>query len=376
MKVSQEQLTDVGQMGGAASQTEPQKHLVLVFGSRELVEEPDLLPRLRECYPGACFAGCTTAGEINASGVRDDTLVLTSLEFEDTTVRTCSVAVESMRGSEDVGLRIAEELRGDDLQYVLVLSDGTAVNGSLLVEGLREGFGEGVPFSGGLAGDGARFEKTLVLHTGGVDSQHVVGVGFYGGALRVARGSFGGWVPFGPYRTVSRSEDNIVYELDGQPALEVYCAYLGEDAANLPASGLLFPLAIEPELGTLGLIRTLLAVDREKGSLVFAGNVPEGVKVQLMHADYDQLVDGAGHAAEMSVAELGGPPDFALLISCVGRKLMMGNSVDFEVQAVAERMGSGVPCAGFYSYGEIGPFEGTGRCELHNQTMTVTALAE
>ena len=351
--------------------------LALVFGSTAHLEETSLHDRLRKCCGGAVLAGCTTAGEITAAGVEDETLTVTLLEFESTTVRTHCVKVESMDDSLAAGISLAKALRDENLAYLLVLSDGQAVNGSSLVKGIRETLPPGVPFSGGLAGDAARFEKTLTLDSDGVHARSIVGVGFYGDALQVRRGSVGGWVPFGPYRTVTKSKANVVYETDGERALDVYTAYLGDEAKDLPASGLLFPLAMAPKSGEMGLIRTLLAIDREKGSLTFAGDVPEGATVRLMHANYDQLIEGAENAADKCLANGKPDADLALLISCVGRKLMLGNDTDLEVDAVVEKLGRDVVHTGFYSYGEIGPFEGSGgECELHNQTMTITVISE
>jgi hypothetical protein len=351
-------------------------HLVLVFGSRARFEDPQLHARLRAAYPRAVLAGCSTSGEITPEGVDDDTVTVASLRFAATGVASHRVRIGSMDESRRAGESLARALSRQDLQYLLVLSDGLAVNGSSLVSGIRDTLRSGVPFSGGLAGDAARFEKTLTLDRDGIHEHSVVGVGFYGSALEVRHGSVGGWTPFGPNRTVTRSTANTVYEIDGQRALDVYGAYLGDEARDLPASGLLFPLAVAPDEGQAGLIRTLLAIDRQQGSLTFAGDVPEGTTVRLMHANYDQLVEGAECAAAECLA--GGAPDidFALLISCVGRKLLLGNNTDLEVDAVVGKLGEGICCTGFYSYGEISPAGSTGTCELHNQTMTITTLAE
>jgi hypothetical protein len=203
-----------------------------------------------------------------------------------------------------------------------------------------------------------------------------VAVGFYGDALELRTGSAGGWRPFGPVRRITRSKDNILYELDGEPALDVYRRYLGEWSKDLPGSGLLFPISLlEDERHETGLIRTLLGIDETSGSLILAGDVTEQSYARLMHADTGGLVEGARQAARSALAG-GGPADLALLFSCVGRKLVMGGRVDEEVDAVAQELGDGTILAGFYSYGEIGPHHQASECKLHNQTMTVTLLTE
>lgn len=358
--------------------THADRLLVLAFGSVSWFDRPDLGRALRDAFPNASIVGCTTAGEITHDGVFDDTLTITCAEFESTAIKTSMEHVPEMSDSESAGHRLAEALAAPDLRYVMVLSDGVAVNGSALVKGLRDDLGPDVSVSGGLAGDGGRFERTLVLHAGEVYPKAVAAVAFYGTKIRTGHGSVGGWSVFGPRRKVTKVEENVLYELDGEPVLGMYEHYLGDEARDLPGSGLLYPLAVlSDEREETGLIRTLLGVNREDGSITFAGNFDQGNSVQLMYAEDDQLIDGAAQAARYSKVN-GEPPNgtLALLISCVGRKLLLGGEVSREVQAVVGELGQNPTYAGFYSNGEISPFSPTGRCELHNQTMTVTTLSE
>jgi hypothetical protein len=237
-----------------------------------------------------------------------------------------------------------------------------------------------------LAGDGADFRKTWTLSAAGVSSTTLVAVGFYGAGIHLSHGSFGGWEPFGPARRVTRCDGNVLYELDGEPALDIYKRYLGEYARELPASGLLFPFSmLGRDHAAVGLIRTILGVDEAEGSLVLAGEIDPDGYLKLMHATPDALVDGAQRAAEFSCVSDGEAGSalgahagnrLAILVSCVGRKLVLGGRVDEEVEGVADVLGRGVAVTGFYSYGEISPVAGSGECKLHNQTMTVTVISE
>jgi hypothetical protein len=278
--------------------------------------------------------------------------------------------------SRDAGGRLAAALDAPGLRGVLVLSDGLAVNGSELAAGLRDGLPAGVQVTGGLAGDGERFTSTWVLCDGEPRTRVVAAVGLYGDAVRLGHGSRGGWDRFGPERTVTRSAGNVLYELDGRPALALYKEYLGRRAAGLPATGLLFPLEVRTPGGP-GLVRTILAVDEEEQSLTFAGDLPQGAGAQLMRASLDRLVDGAEHAAAgASTAHDGdGGPVLAISISCVGRRLVLGELCEDEVEASLAALPPGSSQVGFYSYGEIAPNGGVG-CELHNQSMTITTLSE
>ncbi|MEZ4319850.1 MAG: FIST N-terminal domain-containing protein [Myxococcota bacterium] len=348
--------------------------LVLVFGSPEHASLAGAVEALVARYPNAVVAGCSTSGEIRGTQVSDDSLAVSVTTFASTTVRHAVVEVPDPTGSADAGAELGRQLAQPGLRAVFVLSDGLGVNGSELVRGLNGALPRGVVVTGGLAGDGTRFEKTWVLAGGALRSQVVVAVGLYGEHLLVGHGSKGGWDAFGPERTITRSAGNVLFELDGKPALDLYKQYLGAKAAELPSSGLLFPLALrDPSDPGKLLVRTLLAVDEEAKSMTFAGDLPEGQLVQLMKADFDRLVDGASQAA--SIADVGTEADsLVVAVSCVGRRLVLGERLEEELEAIRDVV-STENIVGFYSYGELSPF-GQGACDLHNQTMTLTVFTE
>ena len=350
--------------------------LVLAFGGVEPLRAAALA--LAQAFPDAQRVGCSTAGEISQQGVQDANLVVTALQFDATRVVQFSTVLASMEDSAAAGKRLAQGLPPEGLRAVLIFGQGVKINGSAVLVGMTEVLGTTVPITGGLAGDGGAFIQTWVLDNQGVSDNRLCCVGLYGNRLQFAHGSFGGWSPFGPARKVTRSDNNVLYELDGESALAVYKRYLGEHAKGLPASGLLFPFAMVGEdHSEVGLIRTILAVDEAAGSLTLAGNIDPDGYLKLMHASTDALVDGAEAAAEAAKAMHGNAGDsLALLVSCVGRKLVMGGRVDEEVEAVGDVLGRSATLAGFYSYGEISPFAPAVECKLHNQTMTITTLSE
>lgn len=352
--------------------------LVLLFGSTALLAQPS--PWLRDvgaAYPGAHHFGCSTAGEIAGTKVVDDSLVATAVWFEGSTVAGAKTTIDAAEESFDAGARLARGLAREGLVHVLVLSEGVGVNGSQLVRGLASELPPGVTVTGGLSGDGARFDHTYVIWDGPPERRTVAVVGLYGSRLRVGYGSLGGWDSFGRERLITRSSGNVLYELDGRSALDLYKQYLGEHARELPASALLFPLSLRLGPGEEPVVRTILGVDEARQSMTFAGDVPVGARAQLMKANFDRLIDGATGAASASQQALGSATtDLALLISCVGRKVVLKQRIEEEVEAVRDVLGEGAVLAGFYSYGEISPFTPGARCELHNQTMTITTLSE
>ncbi|MCF3650503.1 FIST signal transduction protein [Synoicihabitans lomoniglobus] len=353
----------------------PSPQLILVFGAGDVLRHAAARAELRSRFPGAEIAGCSTAGEIAGRVVSDGGAVALAVEFGSTRVRGVSQRISQVQDSERVGEELAASLRADDLAHVLILSDGLQVNGAALARGLRAGLPAAVSATGGLAGDGPRFAETTVLYGDEASTGLVVAIGLYGSNLEVRWGSAGGWEAFGPKRLVTRAEDNVLFELDGQPALALYKTYLGDRADGLPATGLLFPLELLPETDAEpSVVRTILAMDEAAQSLTFAGDVPEGRQVRLMKSTIDKLIWGAEQAAE--VVEPTCPVEVALLVSCVGRRLLLDQRVEEEIEAVMTELGNPRGAVGFYSYGEIGPAGLAHGCNLHNQTMTLTTLAE
>lgn len=358
-------------------------HLVTVFGAVSLLGDSGLAGRLKAAFPGALIVGCSTAGEIFGTRVSDETLSVTAVRFENSVVKGAQLELARAVDSFDAGQRLARALAPSiqaggetlPLAHVLIFSDGLKVNGSSLARGLASELPSATGVTGGLAGDGARFQKTLVFCDGPARSDAVVAVGFYSRRLKIGFGSQGGWDPFGPERLITRSNHNVLYELDGQSVLGLYKQYLGSHAEDLPAAGLLFPLSLRGEDGAPGLVRTLLSISEAEQSMTFAGDLPEGAYARLMKANRDRLIDGAVGAAKICL-QSAGAPELALLISCVGRKLVFKQRVEEEVEGVRGVLGSQAALTGFYSYGEICPFVPGGRCELHNQTMTITTFSE
>jgi hypothetical protein len=359
-----------------ASLTAIQPNLLLAFGSVDLLR--GIAPELAALFPEARRLGCSTAGEISADGVADGTCVLTAIRFDKTTLVEAATPLSGMDDSRAAGGRLSAQLPKEGLRAVLIFGQGVQINGSALLAGMTDILGSAIPITGGLAGDGGAFQQTWVLDDSGAHSDTLVALGLYGAHLNFCHGSFGGWSPFGPARKVTRSAGNVLFELDGEPALGVYKRYLGDHAAGLPASGLLFPFAmLGKDHDEVGLIRTILGVDETDGSLTLAGEIDPDGYLKLMHASTDALVDGAEAAAEAARLMLSGDGQgLVLLVSCVGRKLVMGGRVDEEVEAVGEVFGKGALLTGFYSYGEISPFSPSLECKLHNQTMTVTYIGE
>lgn len=352
--------------------------LLLLFSSTQILKSGDIAKTIHETFPDAQLIGCSTSGEIG-EGVEDDSISLMAMTFKQSQFKCIAVPVESADGSKAAGEKVAKELLADDLKGVFTLTPGVNVNGSKFVLGLKEILPHDISLSGGLAGDGLNFQETLTVFNGNTYTDHAVAFGVYGDHIKIKSGSRGGWKPFGPVRRVTKAENNVLYELDGKSALALYKEYLGDKASDLPASGLLYPFAImdSEKTDAVGLIRTILDIDEDNNSLILAGDLNVGQHVCLMHANTDELVDGAEDAAKEAASAGTTTNDSAIIcVSCVGRKLLMGDDTEDELDAVKSVFKDNAHTIGFYSYGEICHFQDTGEPELHNQTMTITYITE
>jgi hypothetical protein len=361
---------------GWTGQSDGPADLLLAFGGTKAITDQKKWNELSRRHPGAIILGCSTGGEIHGSDVLDESLSVTTLGFERTKLKSAEATVENAAGSFNAGKTIGGNLAAPDLKTIFLLSDGTRVNGSELIRGMRSCVGNEVVITGGLAGDGPRFGTTYVGLNSAPAPGRVAAVGFYGNAIEVGHGSAGGWDVFGPERRITRSKGSVLYELDEKPALDLYKHYLGDDAKRLPGSALLFPLKVfPPSRPDEALTRTIVAVDETQRAMTFAGDMPEGYSAQLMRGNFDRLVEGAADAAHQAQLPRSGDR-VAILVSCIGRKLLLGQRIWEEVEAVQDVFGKDTALTGFYSYGEVSPHAATRCAELHNQTMTITVFGE
>ncbi len=362
-----------------------EKTLILLFCAPEFIDNPDPINELAKHYPKSKMIGCSSAGEIAGPYISDRSISVAIVRFKKTPIEIVMTEIKSAEDSLKAGEYIANKLSKKDLQGIFVLSNGLQVNGSDLVKGLNTATRvnpSNVVITGGLAGDGKRFKQTWAVFNGKIYKNHVVAAGFYGNYIRIGHASRGGWDIFGPERRITRSKNNILYELDDKPALTLYKEYLGDKASGLPATGLLYPLAIRKgPADTHQLVRTILGVNEDEQSLTFAGDVPTGYFAQLMRANFDRLIASASAASDLALksmlkdekSKVG--PLLSVAISCVGRRLLLGERTEEETESVFELLPAGSKQVGFYSYGELSPYA-TGNCDLHNQTMTLTTFYE
>ncbi len=268
-------------------------NLVLVFGSYDKIAGDDLYPLLKNDYPLADIVFCSTAGEIAGSRSLEYSVSVTAIQFEKTPVKCIATNISQHDNSFDTGRFLRNSFDNNDLKFVFIISDGTLINGSELVAGLNNANTSGVLITGGLAGDGDKFERTVTSLNELPSAGNVIAIGFYGEHIQLGHGSLGGWDEFGPEKIITKSEKNVLYEIDNKSALDLYKEYLGPFKDELPGSALLFPISVCEDTNDKKIVRTILSIDENAKSMTFAGNMPQGSKIRLMKANFDNLINAA-----------------------------------------------------------------------------------
>ncbi|MCP4051574.1 MAG: histidine kinase [Mesoflavibacter sp.] len=351
--------------------------LVLVLGNRYMLEDANIYQDIKTLFPDGQIVFGSTCAEISSNDVNQQSITITAIEFEKSTfvIKTSNIK-NNNQDSYKVGQDLIQQLPKDNLKHVFVISEGSFVNGSKLTQGMNSVTQNNLLITGGLCGDDDRFEKTIAGYNENPKEGQLIAIGFYGDTLEVTFSIYGGWTPFGPERVVTKSDDNILFELDGQPALDLYKTYLGDKAKDLPGAALLYPLNVKVQIDDQPIVRSILNIDETNNSVILAGDIPENSKVQLMMTNVDNIANASERAAKQAMNLRQNKPELAMLVSCIGRKLVLDQRVEEEVEEVIEVIGQDATISGFYSYGEIAPFDGEISCQLHNQTMTITLISE
>ncbi len=351
--------------------------LVLVFGNRFMLEEKTVYQELRQIFPDGHIVFASSCAEISSNTVNQNSITVTAIQFEKSKflIKTSNVLNKDL-DSYKTGNELIQQFPEEGLKYTFVVSEGSFINGSQLTKGMSAATNNNLLITGGLCGDDARFEKTLASYNENPKEGELVAIGFYGDTLEISFSIHGGWTPFGPERIVTKSSGNVLYELDGQPALDLYKTYLGDKARDLPGAALLYPLNVTSENEDQSIVRTILNINEAENAVILAGDIKENSKVQLMMTNVDHIANASERAAKQALEHRQNKPELAILVSCIGRKIVLDQRVEEEIEEVIEVIGTDTVVSGFYSYGEIAPFHGEVACQLHNQTMTITLISE
>jgi len=349
--------------------------LLLVFGDAAAAAAAGL-ESLGKLYPNAQLFGCSTAGEIQGMALSDGTLSATAVAFDHSQVAAGGAQVQAAGGGFEGGAQAVSSLPKAGLRHVLVLAPGNYLNGGDLVCGINSQLPAGVTASGGFAGAGGQVHGSSVWRGPEPEQAAVVALGFYGARLKIGMGAGGGWRPFGPNRRITKCVKETIYEFDRRPALELYKQYLGEYARGLPFTALRFPMGLRTCESDPWQVRVIVGIDELNGGLTFDCNITEGAHARFLVGNAENLVEGALAAAQLSQQNLGVPSQLSVVVSCYGRRVVLGQQTEEELGAVRDTLGRGTVITGFYSYGEISGLEACSQTGLYNQTLTLTSFAE
>jgi len=343
-----------------------------------------LLDGIASVAPGTPVIGCTTDGEISTAGLSANSVVVLAMVADRIRFHTSHIERLS-KDSYRAGLELGKSFQGLDCRYIQIFSDGLLGNADKIIQGIKAQLGDGIKIAGGTAGDGGDFKRTFQYFQDRVLTDSIVGVAFEGD-FALGTGTACGWFPVGLTRKVTRAVDNVVYELDGQPALQAYEKYLGKHAELLPAVGVEYPLGLlgphgEVKDDSYFLCRATMGVDRRSGAIVFAGDVPEGASVKMTIGNEADIIQAAGRAAQMALTKFQGgnaalKPRAVFLYSCMARKIVLGSRTNEEILAIRDVIGRDVPVIGFYTYGEYAPVGNLDHSCFHNETATMTVIGD
>jgi hypothetical protein len=322
--------------------------------------------------------GCTTAGEISTDGFTTGSAVLGGIASDQINFEMVSVR-DIGRNSQEAGRELATAF-SDSVCYVQLFSDGLSGNGSAILRGMAAAFKAEIPVAGGTAGDEGKFIKTWQFRGDQVLSDAAVAMGF-SGDFKLGTGVWSGWSPIGLPKRVTRAKGNVLYELNGESALNVYERFLGKHAQRLPAVGVEYPLGIigqfdGPDGSDHLLLRATMSVDREERSIRFAGEIPEGAMVYLTCGDRSAILDATEKAVRLAIQDLGDTttPSIVFFYSCMARKTLLGLRTKDEIERVHSQFIPAVPIIGFYTYGEYCRVNRNGPSLLHNETATLSVI--
>lgn len=359
--------------------------ILLLFASASY-NYPKLVSAINEISDKTKLVGCSTAGEIAREGVFSDSVLIAAIRSDDVGF-FIGLGKHTPEDHRACGRNLAKSIMDQcqEPDAVLAFSDGLIGNGTGVAKGVQEIFGEGALLAGASAGDGLKCKATWQFFGDKILSGHTVGVGIMGN-IRMGVGVSHGWMPVGLARTVTRTEANIIYELDNQPAFKIYEDYMGADTAAKLKTG---PIIASKEGATrpLGinagrnryLIRQPFFVQAEDGALICSAETAVRSEVFLMLGDAESIIESAQDAARQALEQLGGGrPSLALIFSDCSRHQLLKEKHYLEIEAIKEIIGTNIPIGGFVSYGEFAPFwidNYSTPSLFHNESVIVFLLA-
>lgn len=327
---------------------------------------------------GIQIFGSTTSGEFISSEISEGGIAIMLLDINPNYFK---IAFQDT-GSSSV-FETAKQF-GDDGKKVflnpafIIASGWLHTDGEDIIKGIEAGLGGEAPIFGGMAGDDLALREPVVFTYDKSSTTGLVAIIIDQDKIDITGIATCGWKPIGITKTVTRSTGNIVYTIDGQPALDLVIKYLGlnidnESGENMVVNlGAYYPLQLERE-NAPPVMRTAMLGNKEDRSLICAGTVPQGSKVRFsLPPDFDAIDTVIDECTSLKTDEHRGA-DAVIMFSCISRYLSFGVMTSDEIERVVNVWNA--PFIGFFCYGEFGKSK-AGKHEFHNNTCCVVALKE
>lgn len=364
--------------------------ILIVFGACRF-DHRKLLAGIRSITGDIPMVGGTTAGEISTSGFSKQSAVIMALSspiLDFTTSIGLNMSKDEKACSVSLARKIRRKKAVKNAVSLLIFPNGMGGDGVKVIEGLHQVMGTNIEIIGGYLGDDERFENTFQYYNGKVYKDAIPALLISGeNGFETGIGVRSGFESIGNRFYCTDSENNIVKKFDEERALDLYREFLGEERSKrLPGICLEYPFGLIDEKVSIAgkdyfQLRCGLTVDREEGTITLAASIPKGSALTITTASRGEIINGAKLAALQAREALKNTvPQAILMLSCVGRKLVLGRRTQEEVDAVKEILGEDVPIIGFYTYGEIGPIdkmrEELAITRFHNETVVLWVLGK
>lgn len=354
-----------------------EKTLLVVFAAHEYVNRLEPLEELRHAFPKSKIIGCSTPVVVCDGALLEGAIAVGIIRFKNTQIRLSHASVSSFEESRAAGQRLGKHLTDAELKGVLIFSGGVTTEATELVKGLQEMLPPDVIIAGGLA-SGHSLDDTWMICDGEIKRFYACAVGFVGNTVELTRATGGGWRLIGAEYKATRTADRTLFELDGEPANDVYQRQVGSDIGfGLHESSSRYPLTIRLPGLEMQIVRDVNRIDEASGAIELAGDIPEGVMVQVMTTTEDEILDGVDEAIERMRSKTILPQNNALAIcvSCAGRRAVLLEKTSEEAALAYDGLGHGIHQIGMYAFGEISTTS-SGPPHVHNETLTIGLIRE
>ncbi len=351
--------------------------LIVVFAAHEYCDSPQPLEELCNAFPQSKIIGCSTPVVVCDGALLEGAISVGIIRFKHTQIRLSYASVQAFEESRTAGQNLGKHLADAGLKGVLIFSDGVTTEATDLVRGLQEILPPNVTIAGGLA-SGHTLDDTWILCDGELKRFHACAVGLIGNTVELTRATGGGWRLIGAECKATRTSGRTLFELDGEPAKDVYQRQVGSDVGfGLRKSATRYPLTVRLPSLEMQIVRDVNSIDEESGAIELAGDIPEGVIVQVMTTTEDEILDGVDEAIERMRSKTILPQNNALAVcvSCAGRRTVLLEKTSEEAALAHDGLGHGIHQIGMYAFGEISTTS-SGPPHVHNETITIGLIRE